>query len=493
MPSKLQPRHLASLLGALIGGPLLLSGCAVGPDFLRPLTSLPERFHSEATAPEQAEALPAPLDPNWWTLFQDQTLDDLVTRSLADNQSLAAAVARVENAEAAARAAGADFYPAVSGDFSNTRNRTSAQSYSGLQSGGSAIYNDHRAALDISYEVDLWGKLRRTSEAARATALASRFEQEALRLSVSAQVATEYLNLRSLDVQVAVTADSQASRERTLQIVQGRLDAGAASPLDLAQAQGNVAAMRAQLVQLQRQRAISEHQLALLTGQPGLTVAAGDITKLPVPLQPPAGLPSSLLDNRPDVRQAEETLVASNARIGVAKSAYFPTISLTGAAGSESEAMSKLFGSGAGIWSLGVDLAMPIFNAGKTGDLVAEATATQKESLADYRLTVQTAFKEVNDALSNLRGYTAEEEAQAAQLTATKQALKIAQGRYEAGYIGFLDVLDAQRTNNTAQIAYLSARQNHLGALVDLFKALGGGWREEGKAAPPAAVDAPQS
>lgn len=480
MSNNFRPRHRTALFGALFATPLLLGGCAIGPDFLRPLTSLPEQFSFSQTPPAQPEAA-APLDPDWWTLFRDPALDDLMQHAFADNQSLAAGVARIEAAEAAARAAGADLYPALSADFANTRNRTSGESYSGLKSGGPALYNDHRAALAISYELDLWGRLRRNSEAARATALASRYSQEALRLSLSAQITRQYLALRSLDVQLAVSTDTLASRERTLQIVRARLEAGAASPLDLAQAEASHAAMRAQLAQLQRLRAATEHQLALLSGQPGLSIAAGDITQLPIPQQPPAGLPSSLLDNRPDVRQAEETLVAANARIGVAKAAYFPTISLTGSAGSQSEAMSRLFGSGSGFWGIGVDLAMPIFNAGKTGAQVAQATAAQKENLANYRLAVQTAFTEVNDALSNLTGYTTEEEAQSAQLAATQQALKLAQTRYEAGYIGFLDVLDAQRTQNAAQLAYLNARQNRLAAMVDLFKALGGGWRDTSK------------
>jgi multidrug efflux system outer membrane protein len=195
---------------------------------------------------------------------------------------------------------------------------------------------------------------------------------------------------------------------------------------------------------------------------------------------PPAGLPSELLETRPDVRQSEEKLVAANARIGVAKAAYFPSISLTGLYGSESMALANLFTSGASIWSAALGLSMPIFDAGRTGARVDQATAAQKESLANYRKTVQTAFKEVNDALVGLREYAGEETANQAQVAAARRTLELSQTRYEAGYAGYSDVLDAQRTSNNAQLQYLVSRKNRLAAAVDLFKALGGGWQASG-------------
>jgi len=310
----------------------------------------------------------------------------------------------------------------------------------------------------------------------RAEALASRFGRDSLRLTLLGQVTNEYLNLRSLDGQIDVTAQTLESRKQALKIVQARLDAGSASGLELAQAESALNGAQAQWSQLQRLRALSESQIGLLSGQPGLKISATGLDKLPLPPTPPAGLPSALLEARPDIRQAEEKLVAANARIGVAKAAYYPTISLTGLFGSESMALSNLFTSGASIWSAALGLTMPVFDAGRTGARVDQATAVQKESLANYRKTVQTAFKEVNDAIVGLREYSEEEAAYSAQVGASQKALDLAQKRYESGYSGYMDLLDAQRTLNSAQLQYLSSRKSRLGAAVDLFKALGGGW-----------------
>jgi len=454
---------------------LLLAGCTVGPDYVRPSSTLPEQ-HNAADVDPRAEA---PINPEWWTLFGDAELDTLVQQALAANQDLQAAIARLEAAEAAAREAGADYYPTLGLEASGGRSRISGESYSGQKS-GQATYDYRRAALPLSYELDLWGRVRRSNEAARAEALASRFGRDSVRLTLIGEVANEYLALRSLDAQLAVTQDTLASREKSLKIVSSRLDAGAASALELAQAESAFAGAQAQWNQLKRQRAVAESQLGLLSGQPGLKVAAARLDKLPLPPTPPAGLPSTLLEARPDVRQAEEKLVAANARIGVAKAAYFPAISLTGLYGGESVSLSNLFSGSAVIWSAAAGLSMPIFDAGRTGARVDQATAVQKETLAYYRKTVQSAFKEVNDALVSLKEYAEEEAAFAAQVKAARRAQELSLARYEAGYIGFIDVLDAQRTTNSAQLLYLTTRKNRLAAAVDLFKSLGGGWQAEG-------------
>jgi multidrug efflux system outer membrane protein len=467
-------------LAAALTATALLTGCAVGPDYLRPSTWLPDAFRSPAPVAVAEARSEAPVNPEWWKLFDDAALNALIEQALDANQDLQAAVARLEAAEAAAREAGADYLPHVDLGASTGRNRISGETYSGQKSGGAATYNSRRVAASLSYEIDLWGRIRRSNEAARATALASRFGRDSVRLTLLGQVANEYLSLRSLDAQLEVTQDTLESRDKTLKIVNARFDAGAASSLEQAQAESAYAAAQAQWNQLHRQRAVSESQLGLLTGQPGLKVAAANLDKLPLPPTPPVGLPSSLLEARPDVRQAEESLVAANARIGVAKAAYFPTISLTGSYGGESMALSKLFTSDALIWSAAAGLTMPIFDAGRTSARVDQASAAQKESLANYRKTVQSAFKEVSDALVGLQEYADEEGANAAQVKAAKRALQLSQARYEAGYSGFLDVLDAQRTANSAQLQYLASRKNRLGAAVDLFKALGGGWQVSG-------------
>lgn len=447
---------------------MALGGCAIGPDYFRPASTLPE------TAPAVAAAQ-VPVNAAWWTLFGDAELDALVDKTLAANQDLQAAVARLEAAEAAAREAGADYLPRIGLEASSGRSKTSGETFNGRKQGG-ATYNNNRAALTASYELDLWGRIRRSNEAARAEALASRFGRDSLRLTLAGQVANEYLNLRSLDGQIDVTTQTLESRKQALKIVEARVNAGSASGLELAQAESALNGAQAQWHQLQRQRALSESQIGLLSGQPGFRIGATGLDKLPLPPTPPAGLPSALLEARPDIRQAEEKLVAANARIGVAKAAYYPTISLTGVFGSESMALANLFSGGAAIWSAAAGLAMPIFDAGRTGARVDQASALQREALANYRKTVQTAFKEVNDAIVGLREYSEEEAAYAAQVGAAQKALDLAQKRYESGYSGYMDMLDAQRTLNSAQLQYLSSRKSRLGAAVDLFKALGGGW-----------------
>ncbi len=451
---------------------VFLAGCAVGPDYTRPTSTLPEQ-HKEATATAQAVA---PVHPEWWTLFNDATLNQLVQQTLAANQDLQAAIARLEAGEAAAREAGAELYPSVGLAANGSRNRISGETFSG-QNTGSATYNNRRAALSLSYEVDLWGRVRRSNEAARAEALASRFGRDSIQLALIGQLVNEYLALRSNEAQLEVTRQTLESRQQSLKIVQARLDAGAASGLDLAQAESQLNAAQGQWSQFKRLRALSENQIGLLSGQPGLKLASTSLEQLPLPPTPPTGLPSSLLEARPDVRQAEEKLIAANARIGVAKAAYFPTIGLTGLYGSESAALSNLFNSSAGIWTAAIGLTMPIFDAGRTGARVDQATAAQAENVANYRKTLQTAFREVSDAIVNLHEFANEEAAFAAQVDASKRAFNLAQKRYESGYSGYSDLLDTQRTLNTSQLLYLASRKNRLGASVDLFKALGGGWQ----------------
>jgi multidrug efflux system outer membrane protein len=452
---------------------VFLAGCAIGPDYARPTSTLPEQ-HKEATATAQAIA---PVNPEWWTLFNDAALNQLVQQTLAANQDLQAAIARLEASEAAAREAGAEIYPAIGLAANGSRNRSSGETFSG-QKIGSGTYNNRRAALSLSYELDLWGRIRRSNEAARAEALASRFGRDSIQLALIGQLVNEYLALRSNEAQLEVTRQTLDSRQESLKIVQARLDAGSASGLELAQAESQLNAAQGQWSQFKRLRALSENQIGLLSGQPGLKLTSTSLEQLPLPPTPPTGLPSSLLEARPDVRQAEEKLIAANARIGVAKAAYFPTIGLTGLYGSESAALSNLFTSSAGIWTAAIGLTMPIFDAGRTGARVDQATAAQAENIANYRKTLQTAFREVSDAIVNLHEFANEEAAFAAQVDASKRAFNLAQKRYDSGYSGYSDLLDTQRTLNTAQLLYLASRKNRLGASVDLFKALGGGWQD---------------
>jgi len=464
---------------------LVFSGCALGPDYRRPEVVLPEGYNATqaATASEKI-----PVNPEWWRLFGDAELDRLVDVTFANNQDLVAAVARMEAAEAAAREAGADYFPSVDLSASTSRIRTSGATVSGRQT-GAMIVPDRLATLSIGYELDLWGRIRRQNEAARAQALASRFSRDALRLSLASMVAMDYLILRMLDAELDAAMDTLASWLKTERIMQARFDAGLSSEMDLKQTIAAHAAAEAQWVELRRQRDLTENRVGLLAGQPGLTILRAHeqdmgrnrefFRTIPLPPIPPLGLPSSLLEARPDVRQAEENLIAANARIGVAKSAYFPVIGLTGFFGSESSELAKLFTSPARIWSYGAALAMPIFDAGRTGARVDQASAYQQEALANYRKSIQTAFTEVRDALVNLNYYRRAAETLEVQVNAARDAERLAMARYEEGYSSFLEPLDSRRTLANAELAYLTAHRNHLAAAVDLFKALGGGWQED--------------
>ena len=471
MNRKLTPMAL------LVAATFTLGGCAIGPDYLRPSALLPSLF-GEAPSAEIAVAANPAVDPQWWTLFGDQMLNTLVDKALTNNADLRQAIARVDQADALAREAGAAFFPEIDGGASGSSTKASTRTAT-YSSAMPRLRHTNSASLSTAYELDVWGRVRRSNEAARATLLASVYSRDAIRLSVSALVSGNYLALRAYDAQLAVVGETVASREASLKLVQNRIEAGLVSPLDGHQAASALAAAQAQQADLRRLRAVTEHQLALLTGDPALTVAAGDLRALPLPPQPPAGLPSDLIEGRPDVRQAEQLLIAANASIGVAKAGYFPKFTLTGSVGSESKTLSDLFSAGANTWSLGLAALMPILDFGRTTARVDQAKALNQQSLVAWQNTLQTALKEVRDALVGLREQGVAETAQQTRVAEAQKAFDLARLRYEAGHAGYLDVLDAQRTFNDAQLAGITTRQARLGAAVDLFKALGGGWRPE--------------
>jgi multidrug efflux system outer membrane protein len=453
---------------------LLLAACsAVGPDYERPKLELPASYGEPGVNEAAAE-----VRPDWWKLYNDPQLDQLVVSAFERNADLRMAAARIEETDANLREAGAALFPEVDLNFTPNRSRISPNTATPIPSGVPLSRTDYRMTLSTTFEIDFWGKLRRGQEAARALALGSRYGRDVVALSLAGLVSQGYFALRSLDAQVAVTRSSLATREETLDMVRRRLAGGIASELDLAQAEGARADAAAQLKDLARQRALIEHQLATLAGRLELALPAGELLTLPVPPVPPAGLPSTLLGRRPDLRQAEEQLVAANAQIGIARAQQLPTVSLTGYLGSESATLSKFLGGGSGIFLLGLGLAQPIFDAGRYQARTDAAVARQRQAAASYQKSVETAFREVADALTNLRQSTASEEDYAARAQAARRALAAARTRYESGYSAYLEVLDAQRTANDAELAYLRNRQARLAASVDLMKALGGGWKD---------------
>ena len=463
--------------------PLALAGCALGPDYQRPdaREALPDSYANEPAAVTPATT-PA-VASRWWALFGDTQLDALVDQALTSSPDALTAAARVEEADAVLRQVNAALLPQIDANAGISRSRSilpNAVEPTGL------LRNTNRIGLSTSFELDVWGRLRRASEAARAQALGTRYTSETVSLSLAASVTQAYLNLRALDAQLLVNRDSVSSQAKSTQLARVRFDGGYVSQLDVQQAEGALATYTAAQVQLEKNRALAESLLGLLVGQPGLKVAAGDLRSLPVPPTPPAGLPSSLLEARPDVRKAETDLIAANAKIGVAKAALFPSITLTGSLGRESRDLSDLFSPAAAVWSIGAGLTQPIFEGGRLRAQVEQVSAQQKQSLEAYRKSVQTAFREVNDALITVRQNGDSEVALGQAMQAAKRSLQLAQARYDSGYSPYLEVLTAQRTSNDATLAWVQNRQARLSSSVDLFKALGGGWKDSN--APQAAV-----
>jgi multidrug efflux system outer membrane protein len=452
---------------------LLLAGCAaVGPDYERPAVDLPNTY----SGPVAAGAATA-IDPAWWKLYGDPALDGLVERALARNADIRLAVARIEEADANLREAGATFLPQIDLGAAGSRSGVTTSGAVPVPSTVPVIRNNVRLTVSTAFELDFWGRLRRTLEAVRAQALGTRYAKEVVALSLAGLTSQAYFSLRSLDAQIALTRETLAVREEYLVIVRSRAAGGIASDLDVNQAVVARADAATQLRDLQRQRALVEHQLGTLSGKLDLALAqSATLLALPLPPAPPVGLPSALLERRPDVRQAEQQLISANAQIGVARAAMLPNISLTGSYGGESQALSTLLSSGSTIWSLGFGITLPVFDWGRLAARADASEARARQSLAGYQKAVETAFREVADGLTNLEQTTATEDDLQARATAARNVLRLARARYEAGYSAYLEVLDAQRTANEAELAVVRNRQNRLSASVDLMKALGGGW-----------------
>jgi multidrug efflux system outer membrane protein len=463
-------KHLIRLSVALPA--LSLVACQmVGPDYFRPKQTLPASYQ-ESQASDAAEA----MINQWWTLYNDEVLNDLISKASKNNTDLKIAVARIEEADGYMREVGAALFPQVNVDSSASRYKVTELGATPLFNGMSPTRSNYNVKLSTTFELDFWGKLRRAQESAKAQALASRFAKDTVDLSLKSLVTGDYLLLRSLEAQIELSKASMKSREDSLALTQRRLEGGVSSALDVHQAEVAYNNLKAQLADLTRQRAIIEHQLAVLAGDLDLKIAAGDIQSLPIPPVPPVGLPSTLLEARPDVRQAEQNLITANAKIGVAKAALFPTISLTAGLGGESKDLGDVLKSAARIWNGGLSLNLPVFDSGRLSSRVDQASAEKKQLLASYQRAVQNAFTEVNDALVNVRQNTEREAALNASQSSASKALEIANNRYKSGYTGYLEVLDAQRVFNDASLAYVQSRQARLTSTVELFKALGGGW-----------------
>ena len=460
----------ASLATALLAV-LTLGGCAaVGPDYQRPEVPVPAQWRL-ADGEMQAVA-----NPGWWHQFQDPVLDQLVEIALQENKDLKIASARIEEFLGRYAFTRADQFPQLGAEVGGDRTRTPA----GVSlTDDSTIRSLYQASALLSFELDLFGRLRRATEAARAELLATEEAQRTVILALVTAVAGNYVQLRSLDQQLEISRQTLETRAESLRIARLRFEAGLTSELDARQAEAEYYATAVQIPQLERAIAQRENALSLLLGRNPGAIARGrtldEFGQPPVP----AGVPSELLERRPDLRQAEQTLIAANANIGVAKAAYFPVISLTGLFGYVSPQLEDLFQGPSRAWSYGGILSVPIFTAGKIAGQVQAAEAVQQQALAGYEKAIQTAFAEVEDSLVALRKNRERLQAQEAQLEALRRSLRLARLRYDNGLVSFIEVIDAERNLFDVELTAAQSQSDVLLALIDLYKALGGGWVEE--------------
>ena len=459
-------RRFASLLAAA-----LLAACSAQPPYERPALELPAAW--KESAPRFAE------DGRWWRIYDDSILDNLVDESLAGNTDLVIAAARVDEARALVGEAGSAFFPTVDARGSAVRQQNSTRT-AVSPPGVPREYSTYRATLNVSYEVDLFGRLRAGARAARAELEASEAARDTVRLALAAQVAKSYYTLRALDEQVALTRETLRLREDTLALQKKRFDGGVISEFEYRQIEAEAAAARAQLPPLERDREREEAALALLLGRSPRQVFEEKITRKESaeerPAAPvlPSGVPSELLLRRADLVEAERRLAAADARIAAARAEMFPSIVLTGALGGESAALSNLFTGPAGIWNLGLALTQPIFAGGRLQARTAAAEARERQALAQYQKAIQTAFSETRSALAAQSRSLESYEAETARAVALAHTLRLARLRYDNGIASQLDVLDAERGLLAARSARIEALRAHRSAIADLFRALGG-------------------
>jgi multidrug efflux system outer membrane protein len=450
---------------------VLAAGCTLGPDFVAPADEAPVRWKSA----EAAEAPPIP--ERWWTLFADAELDRLVGLAVERNQDLRIALARVEQARAFAGIARAQQWPTVSVDPSVEREGFSANRAAppGASTPGYTSTNI-QVPLLVAYEVDLWGRIRRTREAAEAASRATDLDYAALSLAISSEVARTWFAVQSARREEDVLRAGADLRRRAFVILQGRAAAGIGDDLDSSRAQAELATVEADLRRVERGRAALENALAVLCGHAPAEFTASELAdahELPVV---PAGLPSELLRRRPDVAAAVERLHEASARIGATAAEAYPRLALTGAAGFASSDLSNLFDASSQAWSLGAAMSAPIFAGGEFDERNRAAAAFYEERSAEYQATLLTAFREVDDALSAIELSGAELDLQAEARAAAQHAFELAEARYRQGLIGFLDVVDAARTELDARRAVVRLELVRAESTVFLIQALGGGW-----------------
>ncbi|HEY0967990.1 MAG TPA: efflux transporter outer membrane subunit [Opitutaceae bacterium] len=466
------------LILLFVSTPLLAALPAVGPDYHRPTVAAPDGFHDlPAESAAWKAVAPAGMLPRgeWWRLFGDPVLDDLVARALAANQDLQAAAARVAQARAEAGLARSAYLPSMELGAGLDRGRASSTTDGATRA---AVTETHFGTLNASWEIDLFGRVRRLSESARALAAASTDDFANVQLVLTAEVASGYFSLRALDRELAIVADGVALRREALALVTSRRSGGISTDFDVARAETELASTEAEAAALALRRAALQNTLAVLTGESAPAFALAPDSAQPLGALPeiPVGLPSELLERRPDIAAAEAALVAANARIGVAKAAFFPAIALTGAAGYASADIDQLFNSDSRTWAIGPRLYLPVFQGGRNRANLERSHAIYEENVASFRQRVLVAFREVQDALSATRFLAEQAAAQERALAAARRAGALAQTRYDGGLVSYFEVIDAQRAVLLAERSAAQLSAQRLITHVALIKALGGGW-----------------
>ena len=458
----------------------LLTACAVGPDYQRPAAlrsqPLPAAFAGEWTIAAPSAHLPRGA---WWEVFGDADLDRLERAASTDNESLAAAVARFNQASALVDIARSDFFPQLSFAGSAIRQRTSRNApQSGQPAGQAYNYNTFTVPLVMGWEPDLWGRIRRQTEAAGARLGASADDVESLKLVIQGAVAADYFALRSFDAELALVTDTIETYRRSLELTRNRRKGGVVSDLDVSQAETQLRTAETQLPALQLERVRLADALAVLCGQPATTFAiVTDRARLKPPPDVPPALPSALLERRPDIASTERQMAAANADIGVAKSAFYPRLVLNGIGGVQSISAGTVFNWPSRIWAIGPTLEVPIFTGGRITAQLAAARASYDETVANYRQTVLGAFQEVEDQLAAQRLLAAQLVAETAALVSARRTLDIANNRYRAGLVTYLEVATAQSAAFDRERAVVALQGERCVATVGLIKALGGGWQ----------------
>lgn len=462
--------------GALIGGiaVLLLSACDLGPDFHRPDLEIPATYRT--APPAAATAWPS---ADWWRGFRSPDLDSLIDAARQHNFDIAAAVARVRQADAQVRIAGAGLLPSLGANANASWEQISLANSSRGRGAASIDLHDYTAGLNAAYEVDFWGKARATRQAAVANAMFSRFDQQTVALTVVTNVATTWFNALAFADRLAVAQQNVADAQQVLDVIRGRLEAGTASALDVAQQEALVTGERATIPSFVNQMEQQIVGLGILVGRPPEAIAVRPGTQNMLALPPVApGLPSALLERRPDVASAEAQLIAASFDVKVARAAFFPQVQLTGSAGFENTALATLFGPGGFLANLAAGLTQPLFDGGTLRGQLEQAKGRQAELLADYRKAVVQAFTDVENALIAWR-YTTEQEAlERTAVAAAQRAADIARAQMQAGTVDITTVLTAEATLFTAEDTLAQVRLARVQALLSLYKALGGGWAE---------------